>query len=151
MIWPPAGAKITITAPADGQGPDRPHGQRVGALCGSDKNAANWPTPATRPIRSPTAPRSRSKTRDIDASKAVEIRKAIEELRSAAASDDLDKIKRAIEKMNSYLHELSAKLYEQARAQQGSAGDAAAGGSSGGAADAENVVDADYDVKDDGK
>ncbi|NLY39268.1 MAG: molecular chaperone DnaK [Firmicutes bacterium] len=87
----------------------------------------------------------------VDAAKAEEIRKAIEELRSAAASDDLDKIKRAIEKMNSYLHELSAKLYEQARAQQGSAGDAAAGGSSGGAADAENVVDADYDVKDDGK
>jgi len=91
----------------------------------------------------------------VDAAKAEEIKKAIEELRAAAAGDDLDKIKQATEKMNGFMHELSAKLYEQAKAQQGGTGDAAAGGSAGGgsAADegAENVVDADYDVKDDGK
>jgi molecular chaperone DnaK len=91
----------------------------------------------------------------VDAAKAEEIRKAVEELRSASAGDDLDKIKQATEKMNGYMHELSAKLYEQAKAQQGGAGDAAAGGGAGGGSTAdegaENVVDADYDVKDDDK
>ncbi len=53
--------------------------------------------------------------------------------------------------MNSYLHDFSAKLYEQARAEQ--PGDAApgAGTPEGGPAESgdENVVDADFDIKDD--
>ncbi|HOA35043.1 MAG TPA: molecular chaperone DnaK [Bacillota bacterium] len=90
----------------------------------------------------------------VEPAKAEEVRKAAEELREAAKGDDLDKINRATEKLNGYLHELSAKLYEQARAQQ--AGDAgAAGGAAGTAGEGgsagqdENVVDADYDIKDD--
>lgn len=90
----------------------------------------------------------------VEPAKAEEVRKAAEELREAAKGDDLDKINRATEKLNGHLHELSAKLYEQARAQQ--AGDAgAAGGAAGTAGEGgsagqdENVVDADYDIKDD--
>ncbi|HPU02230.1 MAG: molecular chaperone DnaK [Firmicutes bacterium] len=88
----------------------------------------------------------------VEPSKAEEVRKAAAELREAAKGDDMDKINRASEKLTGYLHELSAKLYEQARAQQ--AGGGAAGGSAGAAGGGsagqdENVVDADYNVKDD--
>ncbi len=90
----------------------------------------------------------------VEADKAEEVRKAVEELREAARSDELEKINQVTEKLNSYLHELSAKLYEQARAQQ--AGDAgAAGGEQGAPGEGapvdqdEDVVDADYNIKDD--
>lgn len=89
----------------------------------------------------------------VEPAKAEEVRKAVEELQEAAKGEDLEKINQATEKLNGYLHELSAKLYEQARAQQ--EGDAASGGDpgtagEGGTADQdENVVDADFDVKDD--
>lgn len=90
----------------------------------------------------------------VEPAKAEEARKAAAELREAARGEDLDKINQATEKLNGYLHELSAKLYEQARAQQ--AGDAGAAEEGQGTADEgqtadqdENVVDADYDVKDD--
>jgi molecular chaperone DnaK len=81
----------------------------------------------------------------VEESKAEEVKKAVEELREAARGEDLDRIKEATEKMNSFMHELSAKLYEQAKAAQDSAEDGAAGDSA--EAD-ENVVDADYDIKD---
>lgn len=89
----------------------------------------------------------------VEPAKAEEVRKAVEELQEAAKGEELEKINQATEKLNGYLHELSAKLYEQARAQQ--EGDAASGGDpgtagEGGTADQdENVVDADFDVKDD--
>ncbi len=81
----------------------------------------------------------------VESAKAEEVKTAVEELRKAAAGEDIGQIKTAIEKMNSYMHELSSKLYEQAKAQQPE------GGGSGEAtsqADAENVVDADFDVQD---
>ncbi len=81
----------------------------------------------------------------VEESKAEEVTKAVEELREAAKGEDLDRIKEATEKMNSFMHELSAKLYEQAKAAQDSAEDGAAGDSA--EAD-DNVVDADYDIKD---
>ncbi len=83
----------------------------------------------------------------IDTGKAEEVKEAAEELRTAAQGEDLDKIKAATEKMNSHMHELSSKLYEQ----QAEAGQAEAAGaeSPGEAADNEDVVDADYDVHDD--
>ncbi len=81
----------------------------------------------------------------VEESKAEEVKKAIEELREAAKGEDLDRIKEATEKMNSFMHELSAKLYEQAKAAQDSAAESAESEPAG--AD-DNVVDADYDVKD---
>ena len=90
----------------------------------------------------------------VEPAKAEEARKAAAELREAAKGEDLDKINQATEKLNGFLHELSAKLYEQARAQQpGDAG--AAGGGQGTAGEGrpadqdENVVDADYNIKND--
>jgi molecular chaperone DnaK len=83
----------------------------------------------------------------VEVDKAEEIRKAVEDLREAAKGEDLERIKEATEKMNSFMHELSAKLYEQAKA--GEAGAAGSEADSGGDTDADNVVDADYDVQDD--
>ena len=82
----------------------------------------------------------------VEEDKAEQVRKAVEDLREAAKGEDLEQIKAATEKMNGFMHELSAKLYEQAKAQQ----EGAAGGESAGSSDsdAENVVDADYDVQD---
>ena len=86
-----------------------------------------------------------------DPAKAEEARKAVEELREAAGGEDLEKIKAATEKLNTYLHEFSAQLYEQARAEQ--PGEAAPGTGAPGEAPPEeqdeDVVDADFDVKDD--
>lgn len=83
----------------------------------------------------------------VEEDKKEEINKAIQDLREASQSDDLERIKEATEKMNSFMHELSSKLYEQAKetegeAQEGETGEAADG-------DAENVVDADFDVQED--
>ncbi len=88
----------------------------------------------------------------VDSARAEEVRKAASELRSAAQGDDLEKIKQATEKLNGYMHELSAKLYEQAKAGQGQPpGGGASGGAGAGAAgpEGDNVVDADYDIKED--
>ncbi len=82
----------------------------------------------------------------VDAGKAEEVKKAVEELRAAAQGEDLDKIKAATETMNSHMHELSAKLYEQ----QAESGQSEAAGTEapgeGESGDNEDVVDADYDV-----
>jgi len=83
----------------------------------------------------------------VEPEKQEEINKAIEELRQASQGEDLEQIKQATEKMNGYMHEMSTKLYEQAKAQE----DQAAGneGEAGpDSAEDENVVDADYDVQD---
>ncbi len=84
----------------------------------------------------------------VEEDKKEEINKAIQDLREASQSDDLERIKEATEKMNSYMHELSSKLYEQAKAAEGEAqaGDA---GEAAADSDAENVVDADFDVQED--
>ena len=79
----------------------------------------------------------------VDPAKAEEIRRAVADLRSVAQGEDLEKIKQASEKLTGYLHELSAKLYEQAQQQQ--AGPSGPAGERVPADD--NVVDADYDVK----
>ncbi len=85
----------------------------------------------------------------VEPEKAEEINKAIEELREASKGEDLDRIKEATEKMNTYMHELSTKLYEQAKAREGEASAAGeAEGDKGESSEDENVVDADYDVQD---
>jgi molecular chaperone DnaK len=82
----------------------------------------------------------------VESDKAEEVKQAIEELRKAAAGEDIEQIKAATEKMNSFMHELSSKLYEQAKTQQPGAeeSDSAEPGPD---TDAENVVDADFDVQ----
>ncbi|MDW7738914.1 MAG: molecular chaperone DnaK [Bacillota bacterium] len=79
----------------------------------------------------------------VDAAKSEEINKAVEELRDAAKGEDLERIKAATEKMNGFMHELSSKLYEQAKAQQQPENEAGEPAQS----ESENVVDADYDVQ----
>ncbi len=83
----------------------------------------------------------------VEADKAEEIKKAVEELREAAKGEDLDRIKAATDKMNNYMHELSSKLYEQQAEAQQAGTEAGAEKGSGEAAEDENVVDADYDVQ----
>ncbi len=83
----------------------------------------------------------------VDSAKAEEVKQAVEELRKAAAGEDIEQIKAATEKMNSFMHELSSKLYEQAKAQQPEA-EGSEGAEPGADPDAENVVDADFDVQD---
>ena len=85
----------------------------------------------------------------VDEAKAEEVKTAVEELRNAAQGEDLEQIKAATDKMNGFMHELSSKLYEQAKSEQDGAaesGEEQAAGSSD--SDADNVVDADYDVQD---
>ncbi len=84
----------------------------------------------------------------VETEKQEEINKAIEELRQASQGEDLEKIKEATEKMNGYMHEMSTKLYEQAKAQEEQAAGTEGEGGPDSAED-ENVVDADYDVQDD--
>ena len=85
----------------------------------------------------------------VEADKAEEVKKAVEELREAAKGEDLERIKGATEKTNSFMHDLSSKLYEQAKAaQESTAGGDAAGDTGSGDTDSDNVVDADYDVQD---
>jgi molecular chaperone DnaK len=84
----------------------------------------------------------------VEADKAEEVKKVAEELREASKGEDLEAIKAATEKMNTYMHELSSKLYEQAKAGQEGGPGAEGAGAAGSEADAENVVDADYDVQD---
>jgi molecular chaperone DnaK len=81
----------------------------------------------------------------VESDKAEEVKAAVEELRKAAAGEDIDQIKAATEKMNTYMHDLSSKLYEQAKGQQPE-GEGAQDAAS--ESDAENVVDADFDVQD---
>lgn len=82
----------------------------------------------------------------VEPEKQEEINKAIEELRQASQGEDLEQIKQATEKMNGYMHEMSTKLYEQAKAQEDQA--AGAEGEAGPeSTEDENVVDADYDVQ----
>jgi molecular chaperone DnaK len=81
----------------------------------------------------------------VESDKAEEVKAAVEELRKVAAGEDIDQIKAATEKMNTYMHDLSSKLYEQAKGQQPE-GEGAQDAAS--ESDAENVVDADFDVQD---
>ncbi len=85
----------------------------------------------------------------LEADKAEEVKKAVEELREAVGSEDLDKINSATEKVNGFMHELSAKLYEQTKESQGEGEAEQAAQDESAHSDAEDVVDADYDVQED--
>ncbi len=87
----------------------------------------------------------------VDSAAKENLDKAIAGLKEAAEGEDLEKIKAASEKLNSLLHEISTKLYEQvSKEEQAQAGAGAGpGGAAGGAGEQEDVVDADYEVVDD--
>ncbi|MGE5653163.1 MAG: molecular chaperone DnaK [Bacillota bacterium] len=80
----------------------------------------------------------------VDAAKAQQVRDAIEKVREALKGTDTEAIKKASDDLTQHLYELSAKMYEQTQAQ----GQPQPGGP---APDGDNVVDADYEVKDDKK
>ncbi len=74
------------------------------------------------------------------------INKAIEELRSAMNSNNMEEIKNKSEALTKVLHEFSSRMYQQAQDTSGST----QSGTTGDQADnSDNVVDADYEVKDD--
>ena len=86
----------------------------------------------------------------VDEAKQEEVKSAIEELRTAASGDDKGAIDAASEKLTGFMHELSTKLYEQTQQEAQASGEAAGGdaGPEGGETESdEDVVDADYDVK----
>lgn len=87
----------------------------------------------------------------VDSAAKENLNKAIAGLKEAAEGEDLEKIKSASEKLNSLLHEISTKLYEQVSKEEQARAGAGAGpdGAASGAGAQEDVVDADYEVVDD--
>ncbi len=87
---------------------------------------------------------------DVDA-----IRKAIEKTREAAKGENIEEIKAAIHELEQASHALSRTLYEKAGAEAGAAGAAqgeagaqAQPGAEGGGGGEEDIVDAEFEVKD---
>jgi len=92
----------------------------------------------------------------VTGDKKSKIEESIKDLREAADSNDLAKIKAATDSLNSSLHEISSLLYEQVKNEQQQAGGGqsagpgpGAAGSGGGGGQDDDVVDADYEVVDD--
>ncbi|HHU48166.1 MAG: molecular chaperone DnaK [Caldicoprobacterales bacterium] len=86
----------------------------------------------------------------IDSSDKAKIEAELEATKKALESNNLDSIKAATEKLTQVSYEIFGKIYQQ----QGAAGGAPGGepkGSGAGPGDADNVVDADYEVMDDDK
>ncbi|MFZ5649691.1 MAG: molecular chaperone DnaK [Bacillota bacterium] len=82
-----------------------------------------------------------------DNAKVESVNRAVEELKEAVKGNDIELIKQKLEAVNQPLYELTTLLYQQKAAEQqggGPAGDAGKGGKKD-----ENVVDADYEVKQD--
>ncbi len=88
----------------------------------------------------------------VSAEEIAEANALKDEVKAAAAGDDLEKINAATEKLMEVIQKLSTKVYEAA--QQAEAASAAGGADAGAGATGaskENVVDADYEVVDDKK
>lgn len=79
----------------------------------------------------------------VDAAKAQQVNEAIDKVREALKGTDTEAIKKASDELTEHLYELSSKMYEQTAETQPQPGDNAPG--------EENVVDADYEVKDEKK
>ena len=84
-----------------------------------------------------------------------DINAAKDELSKALEANNIDDIKDKTEKLTEKLHTISAKMYQQAKAQQAAGGNAGADDGAGAAENTapkdDNVVDADYEVVDDDK
>lgn len=89
---------------------------------------------------------SESALKDVDGKISDDDKKkvedAIEDLKSVKDTDDLDAIKSKTEALQNAFQSVSEELYKQAQAQ------AQAGGAEAGAAQDDDVVDADYEVVD---
>lgn len=83
----------------------------------------------------------------VDQAEVEKANAAKEKLQQALAGTDFDAIKTAKDELMEIVQQLSVKLYEQMAAQQ----QAADGADTGGAANKDNVVDADYEVVDEDK
>ena len=84
----------------------------------------------------------------MSSSEKERIEKAKDELRKAVDSGTSDEIRSKIESLTSLFHEISTRLYQQAGAASGEETSSESHGGSTGS-EADNVVDADYEVKDD--
>ncbi|MDD4238189.1 MAG: molecular chaperone DnaK [Desulfotomaculaceae bacterium] len=83
-----------------------------------------------------------------DAAAIEKLQKAADALKEALKGGDIDDIKAKLEALTGPLYELTSAMYQE-KAQQPE-GDAAAGGSQSGAQESkDNVVDADFEVKED--
>ncbi|TEB11525.1 molecular chaperone DnaK [Pelotomaculum propionicicum] len=76
------------------------------------------------------------------------LKKALDELKEALKGQSIDEIKAKSEAMTGPLYELSAAMYQQTQ-QQAGAGEAGPGGPNTAREPKENVVDADFEVKED--
>lgn len=76
------------------------------------------------------------------------ISQAIEALKGAIETNNIEEMKQKTEALTNALYQLSAKMYQQTGNAQGTAGPE---GAASGQAQQDNVVDADYEVKDDNK
>ncbi len=81
----------------------------------------------------------------VEAAKAQQVRESVEKVREALKGTDIEAIKKASDELTEHLYELSAKMYEQTAQAQGQP---QPGGQT---PDGDNVVDADYEVKDEKK
>jgi molecular chaperone DnaK len=89
----------------------------------------------------------------VDAATKANVETEIEKVKAAAAGDDIEALKSAIESLTTASHKLAELMYAQASQQAGGAGAGAAGGGAGSSASKDDdVVDADFEeVKDDKK
>ena len=83
----------------------------------------------------------------VDSAKAEGVNKAVEELKEALKGSDLELIKSKTEAVTQPLYELTSQLYQQNEQQQ--AGGGPTGNPEGAGGKDDNVVDADYEVKED--
>jgi len=88
----------------------------------------------------------------VDAATKANVEAEIEKVKAAAAGDDIEALKSAIEALTTASHKLAELMYAQASQQAGGAGAQAGGGAGGSAPKDDDVVDADFEeVKDDKK
>ncbi len=83
-----------------------------------------------------------------DAAAIEKLQKALDDLKEALKGQNIDEIKAKLEALTAPLYELTAAMYQQTNQQQGGTGEAGAGPGTG-QEPKENVVDADFEVKED--
>ena len=85
-----------------------------------------------------------------DAAAIEKLQKALDDLKEALKGQSIDEIKAKLEALTAPLYELTAAMYQQTSQQQGGAGEAGSpGGPNTSQESKENVVDADFEVKED--
>ncbi|MGE5559668.1 MAG: molecular chaperone DnaK [Chloroflexota bacterium] len=77
------------------------------------------------------------------------VKKAQDDVREALKGTDHEKIKATMEELTKHLYELSAKVYAQTQQQPGAGPNMGGDAGQAGKGDKDNVVDAEYEVKDD--